>query len=588
MPISLMLQQMRTKLFGRLKKLNKWSELIDLEELLLDRLRGAFLTHWFGQGLQVRQLALTVAIGNIDELQRRYEMVRQAQSQPAEGLNLTEPLAGMAGMLVGTILSPAGLTLAAIAAGLSYSGNAFVGILAGIGGLILSLITAPLGLAIGVGGGLLGFPLAIAAGSSEQITGVHRLLGSVAELLDAGITFINQLLGPRSGVANPLVRAVLELLDKVAELVPFLIALVAILIARGGGILRPLAQQIPPFFALIYDIRDVIVYLVTDLYEELSATFRGTSKRASIFDAFRAALSPLRRIITVAGSAISDLLHRWTPRFTAWGGQVMTSLTGWWESILPIIRSVTTDHPVVRLIGRLIDHLRSIIALFGSGSSSTPTPAPTPAPSSSPPGPVMRWLVDQVTPPSLLTTAPLTRRAARVVPGIVDTAEIVGMLRTEGVIADPFAPTREFEESIERLRHPPSVFASERRALRGPEGESVQQQIEAFAAEEHHWRGYLYTIIQNILPSIAGEHLGTLRELFTTIDTELYRVEPWAPPVRTPDTRTRLMPVISNARVVVGTQALRRRAERWATQYLQESLDAQEYVVTVGAQAGGG
>jgi hypothetical protein len=251
MPISLMLQQMRTKLFGRLKKLNKWSELIDLEELLLDRLRGAFLTHWFGQGLQVRQLALTVAIGNIDELQRRYEMVRQAQSQPAEGLNLTEPLAGMAGMLVGTILSPAGLTLAAIAAGLSYSGNAFVGILAGIGGLILSLITAPLGLAIGVGGGLLGFPLAIAAGSSEQITGVHRLLGSVAELLDAGITFINQLLGPRSGVANPLVRAVLELLDKVAELVPFLIALVAILIARGGGILRPLAQQIPPFLAFI-------------------------------------------------------------------------------------------------------------------------------------------------------------------------------------------------------------------------------------------------------------------------------------------------------------------------------------------------
>src|SRR5262245_25229413 len=106
MPLALVLHDMFGTWQRDVKKLAEWNQLVELEQTLLDRARGAFLPRWFGTGLPVMVGNLRVAIANIDALAARYrELRRQARGETSDP-NLTEPLAGIAGTMVGALLAP--------------------------------------------------------------------------------------------------------------------------------------------------------------------------------------------------------------------------------------------------------------------------------------------------------------------------------------------------------------------------------------------------------------------------------------------------------------------------------------------------
>src|SRR4051812_10985181 len=106
MPLSLVLHATFTSWKRDLARWSAWEQIVGLEQTLLDRARGAFLARWFGTGLPMFRGELQVVLANFAELQARYRELRRVSPAPDSDRNLTEPLAGIAGTLAGSLLSP--------------------------------------------------------------------------------------------------------------------------------------------------------------------------------------------------------------------------------------------------------------------------------------------------------------------------------------------------------------------------------------------------------------------------------------------------------------------------------------------------
>ena len=91
--------------------LSAWVDLVRTEEVLIGRARGAFLVRWFGTRFPMRGGHLRGVILNLDALRERFLAVQRAQAPQTPGLNLQEPVAGLAGIAAGLFLSPAGFAL---------------------------------------------------------------------------------------------------------------------------------------------------------------------------------------------------------------------------------------------------------------------------------------------------------------------------------------------------------------------------------------------------------------------------------------------------------------------------------------------
>ena len=111
MPLALLLEETFAAFKKGAEKLSPWNRLVLAEGLLVDRARGAFITRWFGTGVPLYGLSVRIAMVNVEALRRRYEAARAATPGAGGGLNLTEPLAGLAGQLGGLLLSPSGAIL---------------------------------------------------------------------------------------------------------------------------------------------------------------------------------------------------------------------------------------------------------------------------------------------------------------------------------------------------------------------------------------------------------------------------------------------------------------------------------------------
>lgn len=132
MPIALLLYDSLAPRAGATTVLERWLTMLRLEAAVVARARSAFIVHWFGAGLRAIGGRLLVSIDNIDALTQQYRRARAASAAGDTGPNLAEPLAGMAGMGVGMVLSPTGAVLALYGA-LRFS-------LCSIGALLLTLI----------------------------------------------------------------------------------------------------------------------------------------------------------------------------------------------------------------------------------------------------------------------------------------------------------------------------------------------------------------------------------------------------------------------------------------------------------------
>ena len=109
MPLAILLQeQLGILTRGVDEKLRHWDEATERFALVADRLRSAYLVHWFGTALPSVGVALRVGLVNMHELRARWLAIGapDAGATPPVGPNLTEPLLGAGGTLAGIFASP--------------------------------------------------------------------------------------------------------------------------------------------------------------------------------------------------------------------------------------------------------------------------------------------------------------------------------------------------------------------------------------------------------------------------------------------------------------------------------------------------
>src|SRR5215216_2080605 len=114
MPVALLLKSMAGTLRAAGAALAPWTQIVPLESTIVERARSAFLVHWFGPRIPVDGLSLKGIIVNIDELGEQRQLAERSLPRTATGPNLLEPVMGIAGLVAGLALSPAGAVVGVI------------------------------------------------------------------------------------------------------------------------------------------------------------------------------------------------------------------------------------------------------------------------------------------------------------------------------------------------------------------------------------------------------------------------------------------------------------------------------------------
>lgn len=634
MPLALLLQEVFRDVAEGIARLDPWNRLVAMELVLLDRARSAFLARWFGPRIPLQGQHLRIALENLESLRARYQEVNRAAAAAPAGLNLTEPLAGLSGQILGAVLSPAGILLAgalAVRRLQSWMGQ--------LGGALLTIVATGVVPALAGGVGVLALPFAflgavlIGGINQEQARAVYDLLGALAEMLEALRRFVAQFFGPRQQVRNPLVRAVLEIADRLAVLLPFVMALFAIVFARVGGLLRPLAAQVVRLRALVEAVIEMVAFVVRDWLIRLTALYTDTSptmeleielgvRRATASGPARLVFGLLEGIVRALGSAMQQNPSPWTilqgalrslmsiPAALLRGltsvssqlgteleriGAAMGRLVSTWLTLANnAVREAILGHPTARawVAGREI--MTTLIEAFRrTASPSTSSPPPSTSSSGGSSGGSIPFL----SPPPFPTFRPpdiaaIARRSgpAPLLDLELSTVRAVGAMieewlrqprRFQGQTVHPFAYDPDTLESIRRAERAPSVFTAERLALRDTQDRTPAEQLAAAGAEEASLRNALLAVVGRVLPPAVATYLPQLESVFQTLEERLYPERPASGraasemPVLQVAENDRLQPVVHRLRILAAGGE-RPEARAWSDR-LREVLLRQTY-----------
>lgn len=584
MPLALLLHEVSRELSKGANMLVPFQRLVVAEEILLGRAKSAFVVHWFGSGLPLAGSGLRVAIDNLDALRARHQAVRAAAASRDRGFgpNLTEPLAGMAGMLVGSLSAPVhSMVTYAIA------DRALRRWYATLAASLNVLTWGALGAVIAA---LLGLGVAVALPASfNDATGraVFDLLGALARLAAPMVRFWEIVSGPRAAVPNPLWREALLLLDRLAVLAPFVLALFAVLVTRVGPLLRPLATQIPLLLALVRETVEVILLVVSDFLDRLAALM---APERSPFTLLQVTLRALTRLWPTLKRGLSRLLAPLSEALGHMSLRLAAALGGWWRRILPFIRRQTVNHPLVRLVRSFIDAVKVAARVLTSLPSSLGPPGAFSLLASAVGrralGEVRRALGPEPPEPAFPT---LPDEAAREAAGgppapwrqIGELIELGREMRRAipGFGVDPFALDRRAAAGLARARRPPSFFAAEHRALERRLGLPPEQALALRREEQLALRGALLSVAGRVLPPAAAVRVQRLAPLLETLDEVIH-----ASPEARQRLPVRLLPADDTLRPVVRRLRLRATgveegdARRWLAG-LRQALTAEAVVV---------
>src|SRR5262245_22077801 len=348
-----------------------------------ERLRSAYLVHWFGTALPSVGNALKVGLANMDELRARWMAVGgpQAGATPPVGPNLLEPLLGAGGTLAGIFASPLNGILLTTMIG-SLVDTWWAKVLAVVNWLTAGLLMTT---ALSLGG--VGLPIElIAYALSGQPRELFDFLGAAAELAAPLQEFWRQVTGPREAVRNPLLRELLLLGDRIAALVAALLGTFAVLITRVGPLLESLRLGLVAVGGLVLDLWPVIVLALTQSVQVVTGLLSGPDSVPALLRRVVAILATsLRRIGARLAATVAELREDLSWR-TFWGEWLL----GWWAIVaVPQIRAVTVDHPTVL-------YLRSFVAELGVASTWKARGAKPSGTTSSSPGAlsgVIDWLM---------------------------------------------------------------------------------------------------------------------------------------------------------------------------------------------------
>ncbi len=598
MPLALLLQKTFTSLSKGVDGLNDWNRLLQLEELLIERARSAFLVGWFGPGLPLIGLSLRVVIVNEAALKRRYQAVQGAGAAAPTGLNLTEPLAGLTGSLAGALLSPmSALALSVTVA--SVLPRWYTSLLA-------ALSTITFGLLIPAVAGIVGIvllPIAFLGAilvdmlNSESVQNAHTLLGAVAELLVALRDFLEQLLGPREQVRNPLVQRLLLLGDKLAALLPSVIALVAIMFTRIGPLLVPLALQFLSLHGLIRDVSELVSSLKKDLMGQLEELIIGDQ---SIFTTFKHLRKTVTSLLSIIHTSINDFLEQLGKQLEAIKTNAKTSIETWSTQIDVggVLSAMITNHPLVRNINAFIELLSTVIDLVKHVILNKV------------PGPIAKLLKSDSSSTGSKVLATITSELASIPPNQTEIKRSLGgELKLEAIkdlatapldillsarldeqsrflvldlsappLEAPYILSQEAAQQVARARHPASIFAAERRALRTEVGQAPRKALEAAHEEENRYRSMLFAVVHKVLMPQVAESVSQLTGLFKELDKKIYEDSSVTDyPVLDLVESSRLQVVVHRLRIRA-SQTDEPKARTWGDA-LKRAMEAQSYLV---------
>jgi hypothetical protein len=568
-PLALLLQQQLGILVkGVDEKLRHWDEAMETISTVAERLRSAYLVHWFGTALPSVGNTLKVGLANMHELRARWLAVGgpQAGATPAVGPNLTEPLLGYSGALVGVFASPLNGILLTTAIG-SLVDTWFAKALAVVNWLTAGLLVT----AVFTLGGL-GLPLGlILFGLGGDLRELFDFLGAAAELAVPLRTFWEQISGPREAVRNPLLREILHALDREAALVAALIGTFAVLITRVGPFLEPLRRGFVAVGGIVVDLWGIVVDEAARTGEAAQALVPGAAD--VLQRVVRALATSLRKIGAQFAAMFADLrLDFW---LRSWVGGL---LAGAWRVFAePGIRALTVDHPTVRYLRSFSGELGVVSAWRGRDDGSK-------SKKDSSSGGELAELADlavglvKVGMPGAAPKLPSLPKLPPLIPlgtigPIVDVMKLLRGFGFEVGPANPFEPGAAARQVLERAAHPPSVFGGEWRALeaeaRRPEPLARTLQLATYLS-----------LAQRVVGPAAAASVRGLEDVLSQIDT-IIRRDRRSLPVKDVPEPTQITPVIRRLRVTSRGRTPE-ALQTWVDD-LRRELEAGDYAVPVGA-----
>ena len=533
MPLILLLGDTFGKWKQAVERLDAWNQIVTIEQTLLARARSVFMGRWFGLGLPLHDGDLRVAFANLDALVKCYRELK-AGSHPHEGLNLTEPLMGMAGELTGMLTAPvpsmimlAGLSslfpdwTTTLAEAVNWlSAGVLMPLVGVLGGPIYFLIYLPL---TKLGPGLSGVPV------------MREFFGAGAEFLAAAGGFLLQLVGPREGIRNPLVSAGLDLLGHVANLLPLVMVLVSLVVLYLGPLLSPLAQQLTFLVPLVREIYAVIMFAWTDFSANLAALYTGKN---SPWNIVKIILRNLKELFIQLKKGFWNLFKPGQPAPPAKptpagacekpkkdpGGasEIMAELRAGWAKIRPLVMKSTRDHWLIQRFREISSRFTMIAGVWSRLPAKPPKP----------PGTLKKKIGPLLPPvPPVLKTTPafptlpdfplpqdtyerLLKSGAGSLPDVKSTA------------GDVFNLDDKAQAALNRLHHPPGVFAAESLALeektRARTGKTPAQVLAELQAQDSRIRTLLFGIIDRFLPAAVAEAVPMMQGLLWELEDAIH------------------------------------------------------------------
>ncbi|MES3153128.1 hypothetical protein [Sphingomonas faeni] len=387
MPIALFLQQQFGRLAGTAAPLDRWREVLAIEALVIDRARGAFLSTWFGTRLPRAGDQLLVGIVNLDALAAQYRHARAPLVAGATGPNLVEPLAGLAGMALGLLLSPSGIVLALFGLLSTATGalprilfhilfdTSFFGrtIAFGVGGAVagVGLGAAAVLLPIGVLAAIV--YVAVTAGTPNAAQLAIEALGALARFFVALPRLVSVLLGPRSGVGNPLIASLLGLVDRMAALFAQGIGAIGLIVTRIGPLILPWTRE----FLAIRALAEASIVLVKTMVNDARAQLEWLWSDAAgalpdlLAGLFQGVMAGVDRMIALVTDALLNLAVAFIVGAFIADVEARNGL----DETIDAARRILMRIPLIatfRALGRVATVVRTIIP---------PSPAPAPSPS---------------------------------------------------------------------------------------------------------------------------------------------------------------------------------------------------------------
>lgn len=600
MPILFLLHRTSLEFAYGASKLSPWVRIVQDEELLLDRGRSMFAVRWFGTHYPLSGFSLCITIANIAALRQRYDAVK---APPPSRIDLSAPLGALMGAAIGSMLNPLvlvpfvyyaavkglwGVLLfllkyvgipVALGVGLAFLPPAVSVVVGGAAasGLLSLLITdwIPVGGQVGLLAVAGDFVMAFSSFLTALTANWHNVFDQLVEIAGPILSEINKSASgpedPSHGVGwwKVLFVALAPLTDQIALLLPMLTAAIAFVVFVGGPLLSRLAITLPPFLTFVTAAIEALKALFDDLTEGLKKVVQWPS------DLLRETLEHMASMLNPIGPLLSTLLDKYVAFLKGRGPALSSAFKIWLDQVKDDLSTVFRTHPLVRLMGDLINAIGSALNALNEGFW---TGAKGEARHAF--GPLGDIIVDKIrgglsdwwnSGEPFVPTLKLPDAAALL--GALEAPRSWDdMAQSPNIGPMPTIPAA--------LVTPTSIFGGTRRELKAELKEDPATALARAHADEMRLRGFIFDVVARHFPASAQKNFSKLRGVLQELDRALTPLEPESAkrehPVRALPEDPQVLPVVGRM-TIRGHGVSESELRQWLP-VLRNALGRQSYL----------